>query len=113
LHHLTRHEKRAALAELHRVVRPGGRIVLADMMFTVGLADARNRELIKTKSKALLAKGPAGAWRLICNAARFLTGRWERPESGQWWRRALEDAGFAQIELELIDHEGGILEARR
>lgn len=113
LHHLTRHEKRAALAELHRVVRPGGRIVLADMMFSVGLADPRDRDLIKTKSKALLAKGPAGAWRLICNGARFLAGRWERPESGEWWRRELGETGFAQVQLELTDHEGGIVEARR
>lgn len=113
LHHLSREEKLVALAEFHRVLRPGGRLVLADMMFTVGLGDARDRELIKTKVKALLAKGPAGAWRLIRNGARFLTGRWERPASGEWWLGALSEAGFTQNELELTDHEGGIVEGRR
>jgi len=113
LHHLGREEKLVALGELHRVLRPGGRVVLADMMFTVGLGDARDRGLIKAKTQALLAKGPAGAWRLIRNAARFATGRWERPASGEWWQRALADAGFTQIALELTEHEGGIVEGRR
>ncbi len=113
LHHLGHEEKLVALAELHRVLRPGARLVLADMMFTVGLTDARDRELIRAKVRALLAKGPAGAWRLARNATRLATGRWERPASPQWWEKALRDSGFSAVEVELTEHEGGIVEARR
>lgn len=113
LHHLNNDEKLIALAELHRVLRPGGRLVLADMMFTVGLANGRDRELIKSKVRALLAKGPGGAWRLARNAARLATGRWEKPAPVGWWERALVDSGFSQVEVELTDHEGGIVEGRR
>ena len=113
LHHLSHEEKLVALAELHRVLRPGGRLVLGDMMFTVGLANARDREVIKDKVRALLAKGPGGVWRLARNAARLAAGRWERPASAQWWEQALADSGFTEIEVELADHEGGIVEGRR
>ncbi|MBK5219500.1 MAG: hypothetical protein JJE35_06920 [Thermoleophilia bacterium] len=52
-------------------------------------------------------------WRRIRNAARFATGRWERPASGEWWRQALADTGFTEVDLELTEHEGGIVEGRR
>ncbi len=113
LHHLSHEEKLVALAELHRVLRPGGRGVLGDMMFTVGLGEARDRAVLASKVKALLKKGPAGLWRILRNASRLLTGRWEKPASGEWWRQALAEAGFSEIELELTAHEGGIVEGRR
>jgi len=113
LHHLSHAEKVAALSELHRVLRPGGRLVLGDMMFTVGLVDPRDREVIRDKVRALLAKGPGGAWRLARNAARLAAGRWERPASARWWEQALTDSGFTQVEVELSHHEGGIVEGRR
>ena len=113
LHHLSHPEKLAALSELHRVLRPGGRLVLGDMMFTVGLGERRDREVIRAKVQALLAKGPGGAWRLARNAARLASGRWERPASAPWWEEALADTGFTQVEVELSDHEGGIIEGRR
>jgi ubiquinone/menaquinone biosynthesis C-methylase UbiE len=113
LHHLGHAEKLVALAELHRVLRPGGRLVLGDMMFKVALTDDRDRAVVKAKVKVLLGRGPAGFWRLGRNAARLLTGRWERPASGRWWCDALAEAGFTEIDLELAEHEGGIVEGRR
>lgn len=113
LHHLRHQEKLVALAEIHRVLRPGGRLVLGDMMFSVGLANGRDRAVVEAKVRALLAKGPAGAWRLLRNAARLATGRWEKPASAEWWRQALAETGFERIELELADHEGGIVAAAR
>jgi ubiquinone/menaquinone biosynthesis C-methylase UbiE len=113
LHHLSHDEKLTALAELHRVLCPGGRVVLADMMFQVRLNDVRDRALIRAKVRALAAKGPAGVWRLLRNAARLATGRWERPAPAQWWQQALLDAGFNDVEFELTEHEGGIVVGKR
>ena len=113
LHHLGHAEKLVALAELHRILRPGGRLVLGDMMFKVALTGDRDRAVVKAKVKVLLGRGPAGVWRLTRNAARLLTGRWERPASGRWWCDALAQVGFNGIDLELAEHEGGIVEGRR
>lgn len=113
MHHLNHDEKLIALAELHRVLRPGGRLVLGDMMFTIGLIGSRDRQLIKSKVKALLGKGPGGAWRLARNAGRLALGRWEKPASAEWWRHALTKSGFAEVEVELTRHEGGIAVGQR
>lgn len=112
-HHLSDEDKEEALAETFRVLGPGGRIVIADMMFRVQIADKRNRRLIKAKVKAIASRGPKGVLRLIKNAARFVTRNWEQPADAEWWRGALERAGFEQIEVQLFDHEGGVVRARR
>ena len=113
LHELDDGGKREALGEIRRVLRPGGRFVFADMMFALGLATRRDRRLILGKVRAMLAKGPAGVWRLVRNAARVATGRWEQPASAEWWRQTLHETGFTDITVETLGHEGGIASARR
>ena len=112
-HHLDDAEKVVALREVHRVLVPGGRLVVGDMMFSLALADERNRAVIRSKVRSLLAKGPSGAWRLARNGARYLSGRWERPTRPEWWSAALAEVGFVDIEVNALDHEGGIASARR
>jgi ubiquinone/menaquinone biosynthesis C-methylase UbiE len=112
-HHLSDAEKERGIAEAFRILRPGGRIVIGDMMFTMQVTDRRNRLLILTKVRAILRRGPAGLLRLIKNALRLLTGRWEHPADSTWWRRALDQAGFRDIEIQVLEHEGGIISARR
>src|SRR5947209_6671304 len=53
-HHLRHADKERALAEIHRVLRPGGRLVFGDMMFRVSLARPRDRRVIAGKAAALL-----------------------------------------------------------
>jgi ubiquinone/menaquinone biosynthesis C-methylase UbiE len=113
LHHLSNADKHRALAELHRVLRPGGRLVVGDMMFRVSLVDGRDRRVLTDKVAAMLLKGPAGLVRLAKNVWRFVTGRWESPARAGWWSSALEQAGFVEVSVEVLDHEGGIAAARR
>jgi ubiquinone/menaquinone biosynthesis C-methylase UbiE len=112
-HHLSDADKQRGLDEAFRILRPGGRIVIGDMMFRPGLADERSRRVIGAKIKAFLKKGPAGVIRLIKNVLRFVTGNWEQPADPEWWRDAMSRAGFDEIELTALAHEGGIVSGRR
>ena len=112
-HHLSDGDKTLALAEAFRVLRPGGRLVFGDMMFRVSVADRRDRGVIIAKVRAMLRRGPAGVLRLAKNALRFFGGRWEQPARADWWAQALREAGFVDVAVESLDHEGGIARAVR
>ena len=111
LHHLDEAGKHHALEEAYRVLRPGGRLVFGDMMFRVGVADARDREVVRAKVRAMVAKGPAGVLRLAKNGLRFASGRWEQPAPASWWDGALRRAGFTDVQVEVLAHEGGLASA--
>ena len=111
-HHLDDAGKRRALAEIRRVLRPGGRLVISDMMFRVSVVDPRNRAVIARIVRRILRHGIAGVVRIIKNVLRYATGRWEHPADVEWWRTALVETGFEGVEVWPLEHEGGIAVAR-
>jgi ubiquinone/menaquinone biosynthesis C-methylase UbiE len=113
LHHLSDRDKLRALSEIHRVLRPSGRLVFADMMFRPSLADRRDRRVVAMKTRAMVRKGPGGYVRLAKNAVRFLAAAWERPARPEWWAEALVGAGFDDVSVDALEHEGGIAAARK
>ncbi|MHB8492430.1 MAG: class I SAM-dependent methyltransferase [Solirubrobacteraceae bacterium] len=113
LHHLRDAEKIKALGEIYRVLRPGGRLVFGDMMFSLSLTGRRDRAVIGRVVRRMVSRGPAGVIRVARNAARQLGGRGEHPARVQWWQDALLQAGFTEVSVQALDHEGGVAAARR
>ena len=113
LHHLRDKDKRALAAEAARWLRPGGRIVVADMMFGHG-ATRRDREILREKATAFALKGPAGWWRIAKSVARYGLGvGYEHPAAPQFWQQALRDAAFTDVRFESIVAEAGIVTGTR
>ena len=111
-HHLRDTDKVRALEQIRRVLRPGGRLVFADMMFRVGVARRRDRAVMALLARRMLRLGPAGLLRLLKNAIRLLAGRGEHPADAVWWRTTLKRAGFVDVAVQALEHEGGIARAR-
>lgn len=112
LHHVDDAGKREFLREAARVLTPGGRLVLADMMFALSLSPA-DRAVILTKCRQMLKRGPAGVVRLLRNGARMATGRWEHPAPPEWWQAEALSAGFAHAAARRLEQEAGLLVAER
>lgn len=111
-HHLDDAGKELALAEARRILRPGGRLVICDMMFTLSF-EPRDRRLVAAKVVALLRLGPAGVVRILRNSARVVAGRWEQPARPETWEEMLLARGFEEVRIELLEHEAAVAVARR
>lgn len=111
LHELRHADKLLALAEAMRVLKPGGRLVIGDMMFSFNLMAPRDRRVVSAKLRTLARRGAPGVARVIRNAARQASGTGEHPANAAWWRKALEQSGFERVEIEILAHEGGITSA--
>ena len=109
LHHLPDAEKRALVARAARWLRPGGRLVIADMMFGRG-ASPRDRAILRQKMIALAAKGPGGWWRIAKNLTRYGLGiGHEYPAPPEFWQAALRDAGFTGVAFQPVVAEAGLV----
>jgi ubiquinone/menaquinone biosynthesis C-methylase UbiE len=109
LHHLRDADKRALVAAAAGWLRPGGRIVVADMMFGRGTSE-RDRQILRQKVALLAAKGPAGWWRIAKNLGRYGLGvGHEHPATPGFWQAALHEAGFTEVAFEPVVAEAGIV----
>ena len=113
LHHLLDPAKRALVHESISWLRPGGRLVIADMMFGRG-GTARDREILRQKATALAKKGPGGLWRIAKNLTRYGFGvGGEHPATPQFWQDALRDAGYADVTFLPVVAEAAIVSGTR
>jgi ubiquinone/menaquinone biosynthesis C-methylase UbiE len=113
LHHLSHRDKRILVARAARWLRPGGRLVVADMMFGRG-ASQRDRNILRQKVTALAAKGPGGWWRIAKNLTRYGLGvGQEHPASPDFWQSALRDAEFTEVTFQPVVAEAGIVSGVR
>ena len=111
-HHLDEPGKELSLSEARRVLVPGGRLVICDMMFSLSL-QPRDRRLLLQKFRAIAARGPAGLLRIVRNAGRVAAGRWEQPAPPESWERMLTERHFANVHIELLEQEAGLATASR
>jgi ubiquinone/menaquinone biosynthesis C-methylase UbiE len=113
LHHLVDADKRALVARSAQWLRPGGRLVIGDMMFGRGVSQ-RDRDILRQKVIALAAKGPGGLWRIVKNLARYgLRVGQEHPATPEFWQAALRDAGFTDVTFRPVVAEAGIVSGVR
>ena len=113
LHHLQDPDKRALVARAARWLRPGGRLVIADMMFGRG-GSRRDRDILRQKVIALAAKGPGGWWRIAKNLTRYGLGVGdEHPATPEFWQAALRDADLTAVHFQPVVAEAGLVTGRR
>jgi ubiquinone/menaquinone biosynthesis C-methylase UbiE len=109
LHHLADADKRALTAHAAQWLRPGGRLVIADMMFGRG-GSRRDRAILRQKVAALAAKGIGGWWRIAKNLTRYgLRVGPEHPATPEFWQQALRDAGLVEVYFQPVAAEAGIV----
>ena len=108
LHHLRDGDKARLVSAAFCWLRPGGRLVIADMMLGRGTS-RRDRAIIKSKVAALARKGPGGWWRIAKNAARYLLRVQERPVSMDTWLAILTRCGFTGVTATTIVAEAGLV----
>ncbi|HVC69233.1 MAG TPA: methyltransferase domain-containing protein [Acidimicrobiales bacterium] len=108
LHHLRDRDKEALVREVARWLRPGGRLVIGDMMFGRGTT-AHDRAIIMSKVAVLARRGPAGWWRLTKNVCRFGLRIQERPVSAEIWRQYFDTAGFRDVSVVPVISEAAVV----
>jgi ubiquinone/menaquinone biosynthesis C-methylase UbiE len=109
LHHLLDPGKKALVQQAVRWLRPGGRLVIADMMFGRG-STQRDREILRQKALALAAKGPGGVWRIAKNLVRYGFGvGGEHPATPEFWQQTLREAGFTSVQFRPVIAEAGLV----
>jgi len=108
LHHLLDADKRLFLAKAARWLRPGGRLVIGDMMIGRGLR-GEDRRILAGKVRVLVARGPGGWWRIAKNAWRLYSRTVERPLPMETWTEQLRAAGLADVRAERVVAEAGVV----
>jgi ubiquinone/menaquinone biosynthesis C-methylase UbiE len=108
LHHLLDADKEKVVRAAFGWLRPGGQLVVADMMLGRGTT-SRDREIIAGKIRIMAKKGLPGYWRILKNAGRFLFRIQERPINPDAWGRLFKGAGFGNIQSVMVVAEAAVV----
>jgi len=108
LHHLLDADKEHVVAAAFDWLRPGGQLVVADMMLGRGTTP-RDREIIAGKIRIMAKKGIPGYWRILKNAGRYLFRVQERPITPEAWSRLFEKAGFGNVQRNIVVAEAAVV----
>ncbi|MHB8378914.1 MAG: class I SAM-dependent methyltransferase [Acidimicrobiales bacterium] len=112
LHHLLDADKGKVVLATYRWLRPGGHLVVADMMLGRG-ATVQDRQVIASKIKIMAKKGIPGYWRILKNAGRYLFRVHERPITPEAWSRLFEVAGFVNVERVNVVAEANVVKGTK
>jgi SAM-dependent methyltransferase len=112
LHHLRDADKAQFVRLAFEWLRPGGRLVIGDMMIGRG-ASREDRAIIRAKVQAFARRGPAGWWRILKNAWRLIFRLQEKPLALARWVALVRQAGFEEINAQRVVAEACVLSARR
>lgn len=112
LHHLRDADKSRVVSAAYHWLRPGGTLLVADMMFGRG-ATSQDRAIIRSKVSALAKKGIGGWWRIAKNGYRYLVRAHERPVSISAWTTMFAEAGFTAITATSIVAEAALVSGQR
>ena len=112
LHHLHDADKRYVIERSFGWLRPGGRLVIGDMMFGRG-TDATDREIIWKKVRDLARRGPGGWWRIVKNSYRFSFRFQEKPLVPAAWESIVHAAGFENVRTTRVVAEACVISATK
>ncbi len=110
LHHLRDADKARLVEHAYGWLRPGGRLVIGDMMFGRG-AEAQDRTIIAAKVRGMLKHGVAGWWRLAKNVWRFTLRVGEKPLPASRWEALVRTTGFTDVAIQRVVAEACVLTA--
>lgn len=112
LHHLLDSDKARFVRDAVTWLRPGGKLVIGDMMLGRGLT-RDDRRILAGKARIMLSRGPAGWWRIVKNAWRLMTRTVERPLPMESWENLLREAGFVDVSGCRVVAESAVVSGRR
>jgi SAM-dependent methyltransferase len=112
LHHLRDIDKERLMRRCYMWLRPGGQLVIGDMMFGRGV-NPNDRAIIASKVGTLLRRGPAGWWRLLKNVVQFGLRLGEKPLPPERWNAIASCAGFERVAVTPIVSEAHLLTAAK
>jgi ubiquinone/menaquinone biosynthesis C-methylase UbiE len=112
LHRLRDADKTRLITDAYHWLRPGGTLLVADMMFGRGTS-SQDRAIIRSKVRSLSKRGIGGWWRIAKNSYRYLVRVQDHPVSISAWTAMLARAGFTGITASSIVNEAGLVSGRR